>query len=281
MGLNLNWQANRQSVEKGKETFLKNYHGSPSNFWETLFLQKGYFDIMVVLGLIGCYNLISKRRVVNWFKFFSFLLFSTVFNYTWGIYNANLVTTGPAWVFLDGGWTGIEWLITLDDSIFYVVCEICFYFLFFAIKGSDSHLNDWRRGQIVTKSLHVLLGVVSFFILGQCGISVTVLFLIPAAILSLSTKINIKHYWLLFLYCIFFSTAWDYAATTWIRALTGHGWAAQWVYNPDPALFVKSWEWLWGWNSPASITPWYSIAGIYFNYMLLAFLDNLARPMKQ
>jgi hypothetical protein len=218
---------------------------------------KSYTATIIMLFVLSIASIKKIRQVLSWKQIGLFVLVSSLFGYAWTL-TVNNCFDVPAWSFTKESFLGIIiWNTILEDFFFYPISATLFLWLIVTLDTvikSFGYLKD-KYAMIITFSAISAM----FCFVDKIGLSIVIFFVIPAFVYDRSyVFFKNKVFLLLNLILIPASGLWDLWSTT-IAPLVGC--SVQWYY-PE-SLYTG-----WIWNSPISITPFFTIAGVFFSYFL-------------
>lgn len=256
------------------------YCGSPTTLFERI-IGYGYPITLVVITLvsvIGCVRLKSKW---NWQVFLPVLALCSVTGWLWGSYIQKYDPDFPGWLFLPWSITNVQFILTLEDWLFYPLCTFLFYFIIRKISESQKVSTDSQK--LLIQSFHIAIVCFFCYFSSVCGRSLSYQCAIPAIILFfyIWDRWDIRHYLKFMATVVIFEIMWDYIAVSWLSYIPGMAWASNWVYIIfDPRndymhskvfLDYGTHRWAWIFKNPIEITPWFAISvGMYFYSMTVA-----------
>ncbi|MDD5650692.1 MAG: hypothetical protein PHF86_09825 [Candidatus Nanoarchaeia archaeon] len=281
----MNSKSNKQRYDELKEqgaldSVLKD--GEPKNNFQKI-VALGYPIIVAIITFITTYLLFSKRSKMNFKVFIPHMIIGSICGWFWGIYMEKFDTTFPGWLFHPWSVVGPEWILTLEDWLFYPVCGAFFYTIFRLLHNRFTS-SEWSKWAF--QIFHIAVTMFFLYFTSVAGRSIALQFAlvsIPLFFYAWNTW-DTRHYLKLFLFIVLFAALWDWAAVTWITKIPGFSWASQWIYltfdtagNPHHSSVFLSYtanRWAWIFNNPVEITPWFGIAGAMFTYSLVLALDK-------
>jgi hypothetical protein len=287
MNLDSNKERHDQLKKEGKlDSALKD--GEPDTFLKK-FIGLGYPAIVAILTFITTYLLFSKKSKMNFKVFFPHMIIGSLCGWFWGIYMEKYDPLFPGWLFHPWAVIGPEWILTLEDWLFYPVCGAFFYTLFRLLENKKQS-SEWSKWLFQT--FHIAVTMFFLYFTSIAGKSIAIQFALVSIPLFFYAwdKWDTKHYLKLFLFIAIFATIWDWAAVSWITYIPGFSWASQWIYltfdsnggahHSSVFLSYNSNKWAWIFNNPIEITPWFGIAGAMFTYSLAMALDKFIELKK-
>jgi hypothetical protein len=287
----MNLDSNKERYEKLNEegaldSTLKD--GKPSGFLQKV-LALGYPIIVFILTVITFCLFSSNRSKFKFKIFFPHMIIGSICGWSWGIFMEKYDPLFPGWLFHPWAVTGPEWLLTLEDWIFYPVCGAFFYILFRLWKNTN-HSPEWTKW--VFQIFHITVTLFFIYFTGIAGKSIALQFAVISIPLFFYAwdRWDTGHYLKLFSFITIFAAIWDWAAVTWITKIPGLSWASQWIYitfdkcgiahHSSVFLSYNNNSWAWIFNNPIEITPWFGIAGAMFTYSLVMALDKFIDSKK-
>jgi len=220
---------------------------------------KNYTATIISLFLLACLSIKKIRQI------FIYVGVSTFFGYAWTL-TVNNVFDVPAWSFTKESFSGVVIFNTiLEDFFFYPISSILFLLL---IVWSESLIKTQNNAILsrILFLLYVCMEIV-FSCVDSIGLSVSLFFAVPSIflyVLFLYNKIHATRWLFISAIIIPASSLWDLWSTTIAHKL---GFQTQWYY---PDELYRGWIF----NSPISITPWFTIAGILFSYSVYLFVKK-------
>lgn len=234
-----------------------------------------YPAILAVLAVLDVVLLIRVWRRLPKRAFFLTVIIAAPVGWAWNILMMNFDPNAAAWLFHPWGYSGVFFLQSLEDWLFYPVCGVFFIMVCELVPVRpvpgpfDRDLRHWIT--VVNISLCTFPAV--WF--APAGWSEIVFFGLPGTVLLWGVRFNPRHYLTCCTIFIIFACLWDLVAVTWLRQVWP--WAEQWFYVSfdvfgrahQSAVFL-SWGTPGGWigRSPVEITPFFSIYGSIFIYGL-------------
>lgn len=291
-----NKELHKELLKKGK-LFLNIKDGKPKTTAQKI-LALGYPIIVFITLIVTVIAIIKNKEKMRWDVFIPHMIIGSFCGWCWGIYMEKFDPNYPGWLFHPWAIIGPEWLMTLEDWLFYPVFGSLFYLIFRIVKSSVKPYIKVAGRLIPTIPLRWAfqlfhIGITLFFIYfsEEAGKSIAFQFALPAIVFFFYTfdRWDIVHYTKLFLFIVVFASVWDWVAVSWITYIPGFSWASQWVYVSFNAMGVAhhssvflnytEYPWAWVFKNPIEITPWFGIAGAMFTYSLALsiekFIDNL------
>jgi hypothetical protein len=281
----MNLDSNKKRYDKLKEneeldSVLKN--GEPKTVPQKL-VALGYPIIVVILTFITTYLLFSKRSKMNFKVFLPHMFIGSLCGWFWGIFIEKYDPLFPGWLFHPWSIVGPEWILTLEDWLFYPICGAFFYALFRLLENRQ-YSSEWSKWAF--QLFHISVTLFFLYFTGITGKSIALQFALVSIPLFFYAwdKWDTRHYLKLFLFITIFAALWDWAAVSWITKIPGLSWASQWIYitfdnnglphHSSVFLSYSTNKWAWIFNNPIEITPWFGIAGAMFTYSLAMALDK-------
>ncbi|MDD5649414.1 MAG: hypothetical protein PHF86_03205 [Candidatus Nanoarchaeia archaeon] len=271
-----------EDLEKSGSLESVQKDGKPKTSLEKT-IALGYPIIVAILTIITSFLLIFKRKKMDFKVFIPHMIIGSICGWFWGIFMEKLDSNYPGWLFHPWAVIGPEWILTIEDWLFYPVCGAFFYTLFRLIKNTkkSNELSKW-----CFQIFHISITLFFIYFTSYAGKSIALQFAIISIPLFFYSwdRWDTLHYLKMFLFIIIFATLWDWAAVTWITKIPGFSWASQWIYvtfdsqgiahHSSVFLSYKEHPWAWIFNNPIEITPWFGIAGAMFTYSLAMALDK-------
>lgn len=198
----------------------------------------------------------------------------------WGIWMNYWDANQVAWIFHPWGYSGVFWILALEDWLFYPLCGIFFCLIMEAVPDRKREDHKTLLGIIVVAALLCLF----FGLLSPAGFMTTMCFGIPGTVMLWYLGFfDSRHFAICFTLFVAFACGWDYLAVTWIREHYA-AWAEQWAYvlfsadgvHSQSKVFLdfKEHSWAWIGFSPIEITPWFSISGTLFIYPMYKLIKE-------
>lgn len=262
--------------------------GKPNSPLQKL-LALSYPIIIVIITFITTYLFFSNRSKFKVKVFIPHMLIGTVCGWFWGIYMEKYDPVFPGWLFHPWAITGAEWILTLEDWIFYPICGAFFYCLFRLWKNTNLS-PEWTKWAF--QIFHISITLFFIYFTGIAGKSIALQYAVISIPLFFYAwdRWDTKHYLKLFSFIAIFAAIWDWAAVSWVAKIPGLAWASQWVYvtfdkggtahHSSVFLSYATNKWAWIFNNPIEITPWFGIAGAMFTYSLVLALDKFIDSKK-
>lgn len=214
------------------------------------------------------------------------LIFSTVLGWSWGAWMIHADPTFPGWLFPSWAVTGKEFVLSLEDLVFYPLCTIFFYLVFRKVSlPGEPWTSD--RGHFAVLAVYGIMSVFFLLFTSTAGRSEALMFAIPGMIMYALARdrIDIRKFLVFQVFVVLFAGIWDLAAVSWIHRIPGFAWASDWAYITFDAnggyhhskifLDYGTHRWAWIYDNPIEITPWLGIVGGIFNYGLFSFGDKI------
>lgn len=281
----MNLDSNKERYKKLKkegdiDSSLKD--GEPDKTSHKL-LALGYPIIVAIITFVTTYLLFSKRSKMKFKVFVPHMIIGSVCGWFWGIFMEKYDPLFPGWLFHPWSVVGPEWVLTLEDWLFYPVCGAFFYTLFRLISNREKS-SEWSKW--IFQIFHISITIFFLYFTGIAGRTIALQFAVISILLFFYTwdRWDTKHYLKMFLFITVFATIWDWAAVSWVAKIPGFAWASQWIYLtfdssglPHHSTVFLSYAqngWAWIFNNPIEITPWFGIAGAMFTYSLVMALDK-------
>jgi hypothetical protein len=249
----------------------------------------GYPLIMVVITFVTTYLLFTKRSKMNFKVFIPHMIIGSMCGWFWGIFMEKYDSVFPGWLFHPWSIVGPEWILTLEDWLFYPICGALFYTIFRLLKN-NFRSSEWSKWSF--QIFHIAITIFFIYFTGLAGKSIALQFALPAVLLFFYAwdRWDTLHYLKLFLFIVLFASIWDWAAVSWVASIPGFSWASQWIYLSfdgsgvahHSSVFLSYAEhgWAWIFHDPIEITPWFGIAGAMFTYSLVMALDKFISSRK-
>jgi hypothetical protein len=273
--MNTNKEIHNKLEQEGKlYSTLKD--GEPKTTFQKI-LAKAY---PIILGVMFITALVWLRKVkdsLNWKAFIVYLIIGAVFGWSWTMVMTFYDPHMPGWMYHPWAIIGLEWGVTIEDIFFYLLCGALFYVIRSFIPNIGSNDNPCKVLVLISFWILAALSIIFF---NKGGLSITIWFLFPGALLFMLAyrEINIPRFMIVGVIIVIFASVWDIMAVTIIPSIKGYSWASQWIYITWDAQGIpthsKLWldytthRWAWIGNSPIEITPWFSICGWIFIYSL-------------
>lgn len=288
----MNLDSNKERYDKLKDSgdldsTLKD--GPPKNSLQKI-IGLGYPIIVLILTIVTSFFLIFKRSKMNFKVFLPHMIIGSLCGWFWGIYMEKYDALFPGWLFHPWSVVGPEWVLTLEDWLFYPVCGAFFYVIFALIKNKESS-PEWSKW--IFQIFHISVTLFFIYFTGIAGKSIAFQFALVSIPLFFYAwdRWDTVHYLKLFAFIVLFATLWDWAAVTWITKIPGLSWASQWIYltfdssgGPHHSSVFLSYtehRWAWIFNNPIEITPWFGTAGAMFTYSLNMALNKFIGLKKE
>jgi hypothetical protein len=258
----------QENAEKYIELLNAQSGGKSFEFFENRF-SKSKLSIYkksypIVLAIVAIINAIFYRSIMKNPKIFGLFMSIIPCWYAWNI-SVNNIGISPAWSFSKYSIFGMEiFRMQLEDYFFYPLCS---WMLYIIIGQVDIFKKAYKSSLIFILALLVFY---SHFDAIGFSISILVFPFFCIVIIDDKTRIYFSNKTFLIMNAIFvpLSGLWDINSTT--IKLQFYG-LVEWYYPKSSGLFN---EHLWLWNSPFSITPYLSIAGIFITYVVYCFLES-------
>lgn len=259
--------------------------GVPQGLFQTLL---GYaYPIMIslitVITIYLSWKLPKDQRKLK--SLFVGVGFGTIAGWVWGYLMLHWDSYFPGWIFPPWAVTGIEFIMPIEDLLFYPFCTLLFYIIFRKINVTD---DSWNKPWIIKSIIALYVIIIAFYLLftSICGRAVALMFAIPGLLFFIYSKdrLNVKKYLVFQVILIAINTIWDWWAVSWLHYIPGMAWASQWAYiSFDKAgdfthskIFLdygaNSWAWIF--NNPIEGTPWMGISGGLLNYSVFSACDK-------
>lgn len=277
-----------ENLEEGNLHSIRKDGDAPTSGWGLL-LSKGYHIVLVLFTAIAGAVAIGLGKRWRWKVFLPYMALLCTAGWIWEAIVLNADPHFPAWLFRPESIFGVDFIMTLEDWLFYPVCAALFYAFYRIVENK---VADFRNTRVRTVVVWVGFGgcVVSsafFGIFGAlCGRSLALMFGVPALLLWLYARdaINAKLFVFFFVFVVGVEVLWDWTTVAWIHQIPGLAWAVQWSYvtfdaagNPThSSIFLPytTHRWAWIFENPIEITPWFGIVGAYINYISIVALDK-------
>jgi hypothetical protein len=243
----------------------------------------GYPIIVAIITIITSFLLVFKKEKMKFKVFVPHMIIGSICGWLWGIYMEKYDSTFPGWLFHPWAITGPEWILTIEDWLFYPICGAFFYALFRLIKNKQKS-PEWTKWCF--QFFHIAITLFFIYFTSLAGKSIALQFALISIPLFFYAwdKWDTTHYLKMFLFIVLFAAIWDWAAVTWITKIPGMSWASQWIYltfdsngiahHSSVFLPYNKYNWAWIFNNPIEITPWFGIAGAMFTYSLVLGIDK-------
>lgn len=270
--------------ELQSELYSQVKDGQPKTLIQKI-IGYGYPIMLVFISLVSIIGTVKSKW--NWKIFFPIFLICTISGWFWGIYIETYDPNFPGWLFLPWSITNIEFILTLEDWLFYPVCTLLFFFVFVSIKrtANDSKFSH----KLICQFFHIVLTFFFCYFSAVCGQSLCYQCAIPAIILFFYAwdNWNVKHYLKFISLLVIFEIFWDYFAVSWLSYIPGMSWASQWVYitfdvqnnylHSSVFLDYSKFKWAWIFKNPIEITPWFGIAVCMYFYALYISYEKFTK----
>lgn len=267
--------------------FSQNKDGVPKGIFQRL-IGWGYPIALIVIWVIAIIGAIKLRKIWKWKVFAIVFTLCSITGWLWGIYIEKYDPEFPGWLFLPWSICNLEFLLTLEDWLFYPACTFLFYYIFRAIKEDRNNKNENLK--IWTSIIHILITCFFCYFTAICGKSLAIQCAIPAIVLFFYAwdYWDIRHYFKFMGLVLVFEILWDYLAVSWLSYIPGMAWASQWVYitfdidgnylHSKVFLDYAKYPWAWIFKNPIEITPWFGLSvGMYFYALMIAVEKFLCR----
>jgi len=241
-----------------------------------------YPIVLAVLAAIDVYLIYYLFHRIRWRPFLKTVAIGAVVGWAWNIIMMRFDPGAAAWIFHPWGYSGVFWLQSLEDWIFYPVCGIFFILICEMIKADPGELWYYRDARCFINLGNIIILVLPAFYFEPAGLSEIFFFGLPGTVMLWLIRFNPVHYIKCCLILVLFACIWDIVAVTWLHSIWP--WAEQWFYVSFDALgrplhsavFIP-WGDPFGWvgRSPVEITPFFSIYGSIFIYGLYYKLRGL------
>lgn len=262
--------------------------GEPKTKLQKIFAL-GYPIIVLIIFLKTLLLSLLSKEKMKFHVFIPHMIIGSVCGWLWGIFMEKYDEFFPGWLFHPWAIVGPEWVLTLEDYLFYPICGAFFYVLFRLIKNKEKS-SEWSKWFF--QIFHITITLFFLYFSSVAGRSIALQFAIVAIPLFFYAwdKWDTGHYLKLFLFIVIFAAVWDWAAVSWFASIPGMSWASQWLYvtfdssnipyHSSVFLSYKDCSWAWIFNNPIEITPWFGIAGAMFTYSLALSLDKFIGSKK-
>jgi hypothetical protein len=210
----------------------------------------------------------------------------SILGWIWGAWMLKVDPVFPGWLNPPWSVTGLEFIMTLEDWIFYPACTALFYMFYrmVTIKG-----KTWTAPKLHWTIITVYIALTIWFILFSrlAGQTEAVMFAVPGIILYIFARntIDVKRYLIFQAFVIVFEVIWDLFAVSLVHYFPHHAWASQWIYLTLDAnggfhqsnIFLDRSQhpWAWLFMNPIEITPWFAIVGGLLDYCMFAAADKI------
>ncbi|MBN1981531.1 MAG: hypothetical protein JW795_08375 [Chitinivibrionales bacterium] len=214
------------------------------------------------------------------------MVLSTALGYIWDTWMLKADPTYPGWLMAPWAIVQKEFILTLEDILFFPACALLFYCIFrrLSIKGTP-----WTSpyGHYTVIGVYSILIIIALCITATAGRSEALLFGIPGVCMYIYARntINIKRFLIFQIVILAIQSGWDLVAVSLIHRIPGFAWASQWIYisfdqmgnyyHSKVFLDYGTHQWAWILDNPVEITPWFGIVGGLFNYTFFAACDKL------
>jgi len=250
-------------------SFLDQYSSGKSfDFFENRF-SKSKLSIYkksypIVLAIVALINAVFYRSIMQNPKIFGLFMAIIPGWYAWNI-SVNNMGNLPAWCFSKYSVFGTEFFrMQLEDYFFYPLCS---WMLYIIIRRIDIFKKSYKI------SLIFILALMVFYAnFDAIGFSISILVFPFFCIMIIDDKTRMyfsnKTFTIMNVIFVPLSGLWDINSTTIKLKMFG---LVEWYYPKSTGLFSDH---LWLWNSPFSITPYLSIAGIFITYVAYCYLES-------
>ena len=264
-------------------SYLKD--GVPESFISQII---GYsYPIILFIIIILTFALYSKLPEEK--KHFKSMIASvgtaTLLGWIWGAWLFHANPTYLGWFFPPWAVTNIEFILTLEDWVFYPACTALFYTIYRHIELDD---NTSNRTLVINIIIVIYIFTILFYLLftALCGRSIAVLFAIPGLLLFIYARdvLNVRKFIYFLVIVVSMNCVWDWAAVSWVHSIDGYAWASQWIYvsfnktgeHIQSTIYLDYVEHAWAWifNNPIEITPWLGLSGAILDFSLFAAADK-------
>lgn len=247
---------NTQSGGKAFEFFENRFSKSKLSIY-----KKSY---PIILAIVAMINAVFYRSIMKNPKIFGLFMGIIPLWYVWNI-SVNNMGISPAWSFSKYSIFGIEiFKMQLEDYFFYPLCS---WMLYIIIRKVDIFKKTYK-----TSLIFMLILIVFYSRFDAIGFSISVLVLPFFCIMIIDDKTRMyfsnKTFTITNIIFVPLSGLWDINSTT--IKLHFYG-LVEWYYPRSSGLFNDC---MWIGNSPLSITPYLSIAGIFITYVAYCFLES-------
>jgi hypothetical protein len=256
------------------------YCGPPTSFLERT-IGYGYPIALIIIALVTVVGCILLRSRWNWRIFLPIQILCSITGWFWGIYIQIYDPDFPGWIFLPWSISNVQFILTLEDWLFYPLCTFLFYFLFRLISKSSKLSNDSTK--LSLQIFHIATTCFFCYFSSICGKSLSYQCAIPAIVLFfyIWDRWDVRHYLKFMALILFIEIMWDFIAVSWLSYIPGMAWASHWVYIIFDAqnnyahsrvfLDYGTHRWAWIFKNPIEITPWFALSvGMYFYSMTVA-----------
>ena len=270
-------------------TYLKD--GEPNGLFEVL-LGYAYPIMVAVISVVAIVLYLKLPKNEQKYKTMLFGVgLGSIAGWVWGFIMLQYDSHFPGWLFPPWAVTGIEFILPIEDLLFYPFCTLIFYIIYRKIKISDESWNS-NLAQNILISFYRILILFYLIFTSLCGRAVALMFALPGLLLFIYAKdrVNIKKYLLFQLILIFINTIWDWWAVSWMHYLPNMSWASQWAYitfnergeylHSKIFLDFGKHAWAWIFNNPIEGTPWMGISGGLLNYSMFTAGDKFFEGLK-
>ena len=271
-----------QELQKKKQLYSLEKDGKPTTILQKIFALA--YPITLLFLIIINFLLLIKIKNIRWKTFIPLVIIGCILGWSWDILILKYDPEYPAFIFPLWAVSGIEYILTLEDWLFFPVCTILFYCIYRLLpQGSPTSSNTYHSLIITFYTICTLF----FLIFGAlAGRSQSIMLAAPGILLYWYAKdtINVKKFLTIQFFIWIFEALWDWAAVSWIHYIPGFSWASQWAYITFDAqggyhhskvfLDYGKYSWAWIFDNPIEITPWNAISGGILNFSLIAALDK-------
>lgn len=115
-----NKQYNEELIESGK-LYSNLKDGTPNTIIKKI-IGLSYPITIFFLTVITSLLIFFKRKSINWINFTILVIIGSVMGWIWGSCLEKWDPSYPGWLFPLWAIIGPEWILTLEDWIFYPVC---------------------------------------------------------------------------------------------------------------------------------------------------------------
>lgn len=240
--------------------------------------------LLLAIGIIGAIK--TPREIWRWKTFTPVMIISMILGWSWNIWMLKTDPVFPGWLNTPWAVTGLEFIMTLEDWLFYPGCAVVFYLVFRSVKLKGTPWTS-KRGHYLIIFIYSAMLLYALIFSGIAGRSESLMFGIPGVLFYMYAmdRIDIKKFLVFQVFLVTFECLWDWFAVSWLHYIPGMSWASEWIYLTfDSAgnyyhskIFIDygTHHWAWIFMNPIEITPWFGITGGIFNYGIFSAADKL------
>ena len=193
----------------------------------------------------------------------------------------------PAWMIHPWGMIGIDWIMTIEDWLFYPVSGGLFYCIYLFVTGSNKPHETLKWAVQIA---HIGLTVFWLALGSYGGVSCATWFAIPAIIIFFLTWHDwdvVRYLKMSVVVALVFCALWDVTMVSLVSMIAGLESCSSWIYVTFDAAGVayhskafldyNTHGWAWIFNNPIEITIWFGITGAMYTYASLQLIRWLRK----